>query len=83
MPNVAPGTIGGGVGDIIPAEMAPGIIGVGVGNGNIAIGIVTATETEIGVVVGIATMITIVTVVSPFNWKVLSAWTRGVFRQTA
>ncbi len=44
----------------MPLEMDPGIVGVGAGNGNIPIGIVTAL-TEIGVVVGIVTMIVIVT----------------------
>jgi hypothetical protein len=40
MPKTAPGTIGVGVGGIIPLEMDPGTIGVGAGNGNIVIGIV-------------------------------------------
>ena len=51
---MARGTIGDGVGAIIPPEMGPGIIGVGAGNGNIAIGIAT-TMTETGMV-GITTM---------------------------
>jgi hypothetical protein len=57
MLNMAPGTIGDGVGDIIPPEMAPGIIGVGAGNGNIALGIVTIMK--IGMI-GITTTITTV-----------------------
>jgi hypothetical protein len=58
MPNMGPGTIGDGVGDIIPPEMAPGIIGVGAGNGNIAIGIVTIMEIGmIGITITIMTVV--------------------------
>lgn len=58
MPSMVPGTIGDGVGDIIPPEMAPGIIGVGAGNGNIAIGIVTIMEIgTIGITTATTTII--------------------------
>jgi hypothetical protein len=65
MLNMAPGTIGGGVGAIMPAEMAPGIIGVGAGNGNIAIGTVT-TMTAIGMMC-VTTMITTIVNLSGGN----------------
>jgi hypothetical protein len=59
MPNMAPGTIGVGVGQIMAAKMGLGIIGVGVGVGTIAIAI--GITTEIGEVIGIATMTATVT----------------------
>jgi hypothetical protein len=50
MPKMAPGIIGVGVGDITPPEMDLGTIGGGAGNGNIVIGIVTTTMTEIAMI---------------------------------